>query len=84
MFTHDEGQVSVFINDKGDNPKRPDYTGKGKFRGEMFSISLWKATSKDGKNYLNGQIQEPYNGDGSAPRSKFDVPEVKKDDDIPW
>jgi hypothetical protein len=50
----------------------------------MISISLWKATSKDGKNYLNGQIQEPYNGDGSAPRSKFDVPEVKKDDDIPW
>lgn len=82
MFTHEEGQVSVFVNDKGDNPKRPDYTGQGKFRGEMFKISLWKTTSKDGKKYLNGQIQEPYNG--STSRSKFDVPEARQDDDAPW
>jgi len=84
MYTHDEGQVSVFVNDKGDNPKRPDYNGKGKFRGEMFEISLWKTTSKDGKDYLSGKLQEPYNGGESSPRSKFDVPEVKQDDDLPF
>ena len=26
----EDGKISLFANDKGDNPKRPDYTGKGK------------------------------------------------------
>ena len=83
MYTHDEGQVSVFVNDKGDNPKRPDYNGKGKFRGEPFEISLWKTTSKDGMEYLSGKLQEPYDGGGvSAPLSNSS--KVHDKDDIPW
>ena len=75
----EEGQVSVFVNDKGDNPKRPDYTGKGLFAGKEFQISLWKSTSKNGLDYLSGKISEPYNGGGGDyAQSSASV------DDVPW
>ena len=74
----EEGQVSVFVNDKGDNPKRPDYTGKGLFGGKEFQISLWKSTSKNGLDYLSGKISEPYNGGGGSAQSSASV------DDVPW
>jgi hypothetical protein len=27
----EDGNISLFVNDKGDNPKRPDYTGRCMF-----------------------------------------------------
>jgi len=74
----EDGQVSVFVNDKGDNPKRPDFTGKGLFKGEEFQISLWKSTSKNGLDYLSGKISEPYNGSGGSTTTSAVV------DDIPF
>ena len=74
----EEGQVSVFVNDKGDNPKRPDLTGKGLFDGKEFQISLWKSTSKNGLEYWSGKISEPYNGGGGSAQSSASV------DDVPW
>ena len=62
----EEGQVSVFVNDKDGNDKRPDYTGKGLFNGQEFQISLWKTTSKNGLDYMSGKVQTPYNGGGST------------------
>jgi len=64
-YEMEEGQVSLFVNDKEGNDKRPDFRGEGLFKGEKVVISLWKKTSKKGTNYLSGQIQEPYNGSGS-------------------
>ena len=78
-YEMEDGQVSVFVNDKGDNPKRPDYTGKGLFNGQEFQISLWKSTSKNGVDYLSGKVQTPYNGDGGGTsRSSVSA------DDIPF
>jgi len=37
----------LFRNDKGDNPKRPDYRGSMNWNGEERWISAW---IKDGKN----------------------------------
>ena len=62
----EEGQVSVFVNDKDGNDKRPDYTGKGLFNGQEFQISLWKTTSKNGLDYMSGKVQKPYNGGSSS------------------
>tara|TARA_Y100000401_G_C8205349_1_gene165691 strand:- start:208 stop:528 length:321 start_codon:yes stop_codon:yes gene_type:complete len=76
----EEGQVSVFANDKGDNPKRPDFTGKGLFDGKEFQISLWKSTSKNGLEYWSGRISEPYNGAGSGDYSGSSA----SVDDVPW
>lgn len=52
-------RVSVFTNDKKGNDKAPDFTGTVNVEGKDFSISLWKRVSKNGLNYLSGQIQEP-------------------------
>ena len=74
----EDGKMSLFVNDKGDNPKRPDYTGKGMFKGEEVHLSMWKSTSKSGMEYLNGRINPPYNGESGSTTSSASV------DDVPW
>ena len=74
----EEGNISVFVNDKGDNPNRPDYTGKCMVDGQELQISLWKSTSKNGLDYLSGKINPPYNGGSSSTTSSASV------DDVPW
>ena len=74
----EEGNISVFVNDKGDNPKRPDYTGKCMVDGQELQISLWKSTSKNGLDYLSGKINPPYNGGSGSTTSSASV------DDVPW
>ena len=74
----EDGKISLFANDKGDNPKRPDFTGKGMFKGEEVHLSMWKSTSKNGLEYLSGRINPPYNGGGSSTTSSASV------DDVPW
>jgi hypothetical protein len=78
-YEMEDGQVSVFVNDKGDNPKRPDYTGRCMVDGKELQISLWKSTSQSGLDYLSGKINPPYNGGGgSSSRSSVSA------DDIPF
>jgi hypothetical protein len=48
----------LFKNDKGDNPKRPDY--KGSYtdgQGNEFWVSSWLNTDKDGKKFLSLSMQ---------------------------
>jgi hypothetical protein len=40
-------------NDKGDNPKRPDYRGKGNLNGVNFKLGAWLKTGPDGP-FLSG------------------------------
>ena len=77
-----EGDISIFINDKEGNEKRPDFTGYALIGPDLkkMDVSLW--IKESGKLRFSGKIKEPYNGGGSSPRSKFDVPEVKQDDDF--
>jgi len=49
---------ALFKNDKGDNPKRPDY--KGSFTdalGNEFWVSSWLKQTKDGKKFLSLSMQ---------------------------
>lgn len=39
---------SLFKNDKGDNPKRPDYQGKINIAGAEYRLSAWVQTPKSG------------------------------------
>ena len=55
----EEGKVSLFKNDKGDNEKRPDYTGKGKVDGSMKEFALWKRETKSGTTMLFVKWSEP-------------------------
>jgi uncharacterized protein (DUF736 family) len=39
---------TLFKNDKGDNPKRPDYQGKINVNGKESKIAAWIQTPKNG------------------------------------
>lgn len=47
---------ALFKNDKGDNPKRPDYTGTINVEGIEFSLSAWIREGKKGK-FMSGTVQ---------------------------
>lgn len=54
----EDGRITIFKNDKGDNPKRPDYRGELKTPGgEQLQVSLWLREAKSGTKYLSGQIE---------------------------
>ena len=75
-----DNTLVLFPNDKGDNPKRPDFSGKGLHNGVEFQVSVWQNTSKAGRPYMSGQIQPPYNGSGGATSSA----DASVSDDVPF
>ena len=67
-YVQKDGKVSLFVNDKEGNDKRPDYTGTLKTpEGKEFKISLWHSVSQKGTKYLSGNVDVPYNPNGDAP-----------------
>lgn len=62
--------IALFCNDKGGNPKRPDYRGKLYVGSTPYAVSAWLTTKKDGsgEQYLRGKI-EPWKGADQAPRT---------------
>jgi hypothetical protein len=65
---------SLFKNDKGDNPKRPDYTGNMNVDGIEFRISGWIREGQKGK-FISGSVQI----------KEGDVkPASKEDEDVPF
>jgi len=50
-----DGDMSVFPNDKGDNPARPDYTGKVLIEGKEYRVALWNKTAKSGLEFMSGK-----------------------------
>ena len=82
-----EGDVSIFINDKEGNEKRPDFTGYALIGPDLkkLDVSLW--IKESGKLRFSGKIKEPYNGGSqSSPHDKFSVTEsqVNSEDDLPF
>ena len=67
----------LFKNDKGNNPKRPDYRGTANWKGSEFVISGWiKESSKDGSKFLSLRFEEKQQ---QKPKADKDF-----DDDIPF
>lgn len=66
---------ALFLNDKGDNPKRPDYTGKLNVEGVDYKVSGWINKSKNGKEYLSLKLQ----ADNTSAAKTVEV-----EDDIPF
>ena len=64
-------------NDKGDNPKRPDYTGNLNVDGIEFRISGWIRESAKGK-FISGSVQLKDNNSAGATK------DVKEDEDVPF
>jgi uncharacterized protein (DUF736 family) len=49
---------SLFKNDKGDNPKRPDYRGSITIEGRQWELSAWIQEGQKGK-YMSIKAQPP-------------------------
>ena len=48
-FEHQDGHGSLHKNDKGDNPKRPDYRGSCSIDGKVYEIAGWIKDGNKGK-----------------------------------
>jgi len=69
----------LFKNDKGNNPKRPDYRGSGNWQGQEFNISAWlKESKKDGSKFFSFKFEEKQVKPKGTPAQDF------QDDDIPF
>ena len=58
---------ALFKNDKGDNPKRPDYTGNLNVDGIEFRVSGWVREGSKGK-LISGTVQLKDNNSAGATR----------------
>lgn len=58
MADYDNNNTFVlFKNDKGDNQKRPDYTGNVTVNGIEMRLSGWIRESQNGNKFISGQLQ---------------------------
>jgi len=48
MATTKDGNGGLFVNDKGDNPNRPDFRGDIKVGGKLYRLSGWKKAGAKG------------------------------------
>lgn len=52
-----ENTFALFQNDKGDNPNRPDRTGRLNVDGVEYYIDGWLKKDKNGNSYLQGKVK---------------------------
>ncbi len=67
----------LFVNDRKESDKHPDWSGKGMVDGKPVWISAWKKDGSKGK-YMSLAFK-PRDGEGK-PRER----KPTQDDDIPW
>jgi len=61
MSTYDNtNSGAIFVNDKGDNPKRPDRKGSINVEGVDYWISGW-IREKEGKPYMSLKVERKEN-----------------------
>jgi len=59
---------ALFKNDKGDNEKRPDYTGNYTHSdGNEFRVSAWVKKDKNGNSFMSFKMQEKTDPSKAAP-----------------
>jgi hypothetical protein len=74
---------SLFKNDKGDNPKRPDYQGKINIDGADYKLSAWLQTPKNGgAKYMALKVTEAASSPSFAGKTA-PAPDTERDE-IPF
>jgi uncharacterized protein (DUF736 family) len=61
---------SVFINDKKEKEKDPDYRGSLNVNGQDFWVSGWKKVGKSGQTFLSLSVREKEERQSSQPTRK--------------
>jgi hypothetical protein len=83
-YEHKPGTFSLFKNDKGDNPKRPDYTGEGvDIDGKPIKVSAWLKEGKNGK-FMSCTLQHKTRGEAPVASAKTARDLSDMDSDIPF
>ena len=78
-YTPQPNTFSLFANDKGDNPKRPDYKGDIILPdGTKMRLSAWVRESQGGKKFLSGKVEPMQDRQDSGVSSQ------KDGDDLPF
>ena len=73
------GSFSLFKNDKGDNDRRPDYTGDGLDpEGKPIKVSAWIKQGKNGK-FMSCNIQYKTRGEAATNPQYNPVSEIESD-----
>lgn len=76
---------TLFKNDKGDNPKRPDYRGKVNVEGVEYRISGWiREAKKDGTKFISGSVELMEPVAAPAPKPTPVKSEPIDDSDVPF
>ena len=78
-----ELSFTLRVNDKGDNPKRPDYRGLVTVQGVTYEMAGWKRKKDDGSVVLSGKLKpkeqpKPQTAPKEAPKQHED------DEDMPF
>ena len=71
---------SISKNDKGDNPKRPDYKGAAEVDGVQYWIAAWVKDGTDGK-FLSLSFDPKEKKEDKPQQEKNTTP---PDEDIPF
>ena len=77
----DEMRFVLFINDKGDNDKRPNMRGKVTVLGVEYDMSGWTKISAQGTKYLAGSLTPKRD---KPPMTAASPAQVIADDDVPF
>ena len=73
-YTPQPNSFTLFANDKGDNPKRPDYRGDAILPdGTKMKLSCWIKESANGKKFLSGKM-EPIQEQENSQKQGSDLP----------
>jgi hypothetical protein len=75
----------LFKNDKGDNPKRPDYRGEAEIGGVHYWLSGWisevKSGQRAGTKYIRGKVERK---EAVPPRPPQPQPSHTDTEDVPF
>lgn len=83
-YIQKDGSGNLFRNDKGDNPKRPDYRGDITLGGVQYELSAWIKDGKKGK-FMSLSIKPKQERGAAKPRDERPAPAGDPlDDEIPF
>ena len=74
----------AFKNDKKSEDWHADWNGSAMIEGTEYWVNMYDNVSKNGKDYRKFKFKQKNGASLAQGAAKFSVPEVKKDDDIPW
>ena len=80
---------SLWPNDKGESPKRPDCRGNCMVNGTPYEVAGWKRTTKDGRPWLSLSFSVPRERQAAQsaeprPAPNFPGPGPSVDDPMPF